>query len=112
VPNGKSVVLKPGQQAVIQAEQIDVADVDTELYTAWIANIFKFRETELRVIMGQLSRWYDIDVEYAGDIPPTYFYGQIGRDNSLSAALRILKGSGLNFEIQKTERYQKLIIYP
>jgi len=107
-----AVTLNPGEQAVIKGNRIDVKAVDVELYTAWKNGLFKFRETELRSVMSQLSRWYDMDVEYIGDIPDTHYYGQISRDNNLSAVLRILKGSGLNFKITKTGDTQKVTVYP
>lgn len=109
---GSDVRLDPGEQAIVSGQHIDVKKVDVAPYIAWRDGNFKFYETELRSVLRQLSRWYDMQVEYRGDIPITYYYGQIGRNNNLSAVLRILKESGLHFSIENTETTRKLIVHP
>lgn len=106
-----AVGLKPGEQAVIDGKGIEVKAVNVAPYTAWRDGVFRFDETELRSVLRQLSRWYDMEVEYRGDIPDTYYYGQIGRNNNLSAVLRILKESGLSFTVENDGVIRKLVVH-
>ena len=71
--------LKPGEQAVVGEDGIAVAEVDTDLYTAWKDGYFIYRRAALDDIMQELARWYDF----------TYFYQNSGvADLNLTAKLR------------------------
>jgi len=50
--------------------------------------------------MRQMSRWYDVEVTYVGEIPPTLFSGKVYRNTSLAQALEILSFSKVNFKIE------------
>jgi len=60
--------------------------------------------------MKGLSRWYDIQVEYQGNIPATYFYGEIGRDKNLAEVIRLIEKSGVKFKLKQKGSTYKLII--
>jgi len=98
---GKSFVkIAPGQQAVNSLNEINIvrnADVDEAI--AWKNGKFLFRNTDLQTIMRQLSRWYDVDVEYQGQVPERHYRGRISRNVPVSQVFEILKTSGLNFTI-------------
>jgi hypothetical protein len=49
--------------------------------------------------MRQLARWYDIDVEYAGEIPPQQFMGKIQRNLPISAVLKGLENEHVHFQL-------------
>ncbi|MDM8177425.1 DUF4974 domain-containing protein [Olivibacter sp. 47] len=78
---------------------------------AWKKGVFYFDETKITDAMNQLSRWYDVEIVYKGDVPDTYFYGEISRKKSLSAVLAILEEGGVKFKIDKTTGTNKLIVY-
>lgn len=101
VQAGTPLLLRPGQQSIISDDKARVIPVDTTLYIAWKNGQFNFNETELNMVMNQLKRWYDLTIEYKGDIPPTYYYGSISRQKNLADVLTLLKESGLNFSIEK-----------
>jgi transmembrane sensor len=98
---GKSTVkITPGEQAINVAGGINVihnADIDEAM--AWKNGKFLFRNTDLQTIMRQLSRWYDVDVEYQGVIAERHYRGRISRNVPVSQVFEILKTSGLNFTI-------------
>ncbi|GEP95027.1 FecR family protein [Chitinophaga cymbidii] len=110
--NTASAVLKPGQQSVVSGKQISVAEVDVAAYTSWKEGYFTFNGTELREAMRQLSRWYDVDVIYEGNIPPTPFYGKISRSNSLAGVLDILKEGNVHFRIENNGTAYRVIVMP
>lgn len=98
--SGASVKLKPGEQAVNTINAIDVkenADIDEAV--AWKNGKFLFRNTDLHTIMRQLSRWYDVDVEYQGNVVQKHYRGRISRNVPVSEIFQILKTSGINFTI-------------
>ncbi|MBB6126521.1 FecR family protein [Mucilaginibacter lappiensis] len=98
--NGATVKLKPGEQAVNTVNAIDVeenADIDEAV--SWKNGKFLFRNTDLHTIMRQLSRWYDVDVEYQGNVVQKHYRGRISRNVPVSEIFQILKTSGINFTI-------------
>jgi ferric-dicitrate binding protein FerR (iron transport regulator) len=98
--NKSEVVLQPGQQAVDHPGIIRVVrDADIEEAMAWKNGKFIFRNADLHTIMRQLSRWYDVDVEFQGIIPEKHYRGRISRNVPASQVFEILKTSGINFLI-------------
>jgi transmembrane sensor len=103
VSDGKQkAIIKPGQQSIIQStdnHSIIIRDADTEEAIAWKNGKFLFNHTDLQTIMRQISRWYDVDVEYQGTIAPNHYSGHISRDVPVSQLFQVLKTSGINFTI-------------
>jgi ferric-dicitrate binding protein FerR (iron transport regulator) len=98
--NQLTVKLKPDQQAVNTVTAIDIKqDADIDEAVAWKNGKFLFRNTDLRTIMRQLSRWYDVDVEYLGNVAQKHYRGRISRNVPVSEIFQILKTSGINFTI-------------
>jgi transmembrane sensor len=108
----QSIILKEGQQIQItQYPQDGLKIIDTadlEKVMAWKNGLFNFNDMPLRTAMNQLARWYDIDIEYEGEIPDRIFYGEITRDLSLSQLLLLLKDIDIRYEIKE----RTLIIKP
>ncbi|MBO9728530.1 MAG: FecR family protein [Chitinophaga sp.] len=100
--NSGSVVIQPGQQAICNGNTnntIRTISADTEKETAWINNLFSFKNDNLPSVMREISRWYNIQVKYRGQIPDERFYGEISRNSKLSDVLKILEINGITFEI-------------
>lgn len=104
--------LDVGEQSVRSAALFKKAKVDIRSVVAWKDGLFSFRDTELQTAMNQLSRWYDLEVVYEGDIPPTHFFGDISRQQPLSGALELLVESGLRVRIERTAAGNRLIVMP
>jgi len=101
--------LRPGQQSVIEKNQMVVVDhADTESAVAWKNGYFHFRDASLEDLMRQIARWYDVEIEYRGTIPERKFGGEISRHNNASEVLKILELSKVNFEIEG----KKIIVMP
>ena len=100
---GKSATLSPGQQASItnSVGNINVlANVDTEKEMAWKNGYFQFEDENLESIMRQVARWYDVDVNYDGNMSKEHFTGRLPRNANVSKVLKILSLSGVKFRIE------------
>lgn len=116
--DGKTVLLAPGQQAQagrVTGESIDVTAPDTEQVMAWKNGRFYYNNADLKTIMRQIMRWYNVEVEYSGKVPVRYFTADISRDNNLSAILKVLELSNIHFRLEENaaDGYtEKLIVSP
>lgn len=104
--------LSPGKQSTVRDGRINIQEVNVTPFVSWRNGLFSFRETEMHEVMNQLSRWYDVEVIYERPVPPTHFFGDIRRNESLASVLSILKQSGVNFKIEKDGSQSKLIVLP
>lgn len=94
--SNKTQILKPGQQAVTGVSgELSMADnIDLDQVMAWRNNKFVFGDkADIRTIMRQIARWYDVNVEYRGTIT-NHFGGSISRDVSMSEVFRVLQATG------------------
>ncbi len=98
----RAAVLKPGQQALLNGVQLDVKkDIDTEVIMAWKNGKFNFDGDNIQTVMRQLEKWYDVQVEYRGDITTEEFVGVISRNVNLSEILNMLeKTNAVDFELK------------
>lgn len=106
---GSGAILRPGEQAVVAQSGVKVLQADTAKVMAWRHGIFNFENADIKTVMRQLERWYDIDVVYEKAIPEITFGGKMGRDLSLQHVLRILEISKVHFRLEPDN---KLIVTP
>jgi transmembrane sensor len=101
-------ILKPGQEAFIAENALNIQQADLDKAIAWKENIFYFKEDGIENIMEQMARWYDLEIIYEGKIPAATFSGSINRNAKLSEVLELLSfTSGYKFDI--VERKLKVI---
>ncbi|CAL1519686.1 FecR domain-containing protein [Chitinophaga sp. MM2321] len=87
------MLLKPGQQAQVNKEgQLQlVKNVNVDVATAWKNGRFEFDDNSLPSVMRQITRWYNVDVVYEGNIPDISFSGAISRQENVSQVLTMLE---------------------
>lgn len=87
--NNSSTLIKPGQMAVNTMQQkLKVMPADLEEVMAWKNDMFIFNNENIVSIMKKISRWYDVDVEYKGDVSGVNFDGNYSRSKGLKSLLR------------------------
>lgn len=99
----RSALLKPGQQSVIANNGTDLRvsdDVDTARVLAWENGKFSFSNTDIRTVMRQVERWYDVDVEYSESFTNATFSGGFSRSMEFSKVLRSLAFTGVDFQVK------------
>lgn len=100
-PASSPVLLKPGQQAATGKAEIKVVnDANIDQVMAWRYGLFNFDRSNLQSVMNELSRWYDVDVRYEGQIPSRIFRGKIKRDLSLTQVLEVLQDVNIKFKME------------
>lgn len=104
------IVLKPNEQSILSKNSFKVIEVNGDDFVAWKNGYFSFQRADLRSVMHQLSRWYDVDIVYTGEIPKETFTGKIYRNMSLSKVLEVLAFAGVNFKIEGVDN-SILVIY-
>lgn len=96
--NHKSkMLLKPGQEATADehTSEILIKEVNTRMAVAWKNGYFAFEDENIVDIMNQVSRWYDIEVAYQGELTDKTFGGTYAKTKSLSELLKGLELTGL-----------------
>lgn len=107
--NKENIILKPGQQSQFPNQSTnqsiritDNADVAEVL--AWKNGLFKFHKASLQTVMRQLSRWYNVNVNYEGKIPDVEFSGEITRNVNMSEVLDILSYLKVHFKMKQNNQ--------
>ncbi len=101
---GKSVVIKPGEQAEIGVGSgMTVQKVNVEEVVAWKNGRFIFNSASIESIMRQAARWYDVTVIFENKSNET-FSGRLPREANLSELLKMLAATGsVEFNINGKE---------
>jgi len=103
------LVLSPGQQAKFHPQAVSanaekaitlLKNVDTGHETAWKDGFFWFDDTDLHTLMRQVARWYDVEVEFKGDVSNDGFSGKVPRSVPLSRLMKVLEQSEINFKVE------------
>ena len=98
----QSALLMPGQQATARpgAHSFQTATVDAGQAIAWKDGYFNFNGADIRTVMRELARWYDIQVSYKGETPKRRFVGKVYRNITAEEALKIISYFGAHFHIE------------
>lgn len=113
--NNEQMTLRPGQQSRLsQSEQLQlVTNPDIEMIMAWKNGFQSFKKADIGAILRQIKRWYDVEVEYEGDIPPELtFTGEIPREVTLSQLLKALESKRLHFTMDAPNRKLRVQFNP
>lgn len=94
--------LQPGQQASLGRGngELKIREANMEQVVAWKNGLFQFEKAGIREIMRQISRWYNVEVSYAGKPTERAFDGKIRRSAELSKVLKILELSDVKFSVE------------
>lgn len=89
-----NTVLQPGEMARISNGIDVVRNIDIREVMAWREGKFRFGESaDIKTIMRQISRWYDVQIVYKGTVTG-HLGGTINREANVSQVLKILEMTG------------------
>jgi len=91
--NSAPVTLVPGQQALLNnvSGAIYVQQANIDAVMGWQKGIFIFKGENIKSIMRELSRWYNVDIVYKGDFSDQNFSGRVSRFKNISEVLNLLE---------------------
>jgi biopolymer transport protein ExbD len=95
-------ILKPGQQAVIKRGDVQtkIMIADEAQALAWKDGYFLFKNTNIKDVVNELERWYNVDIKYEDEMEFENITGYISRNVKISSVLKLLQLSGIvNYEI-------------
>jgi len=99
--NAEDVILKPGQQALLNAGQLNVKAVDAGAEVDWKSGYFIFKNEDMRSIMRKIERWYDVEIVFAKDFNNRSYEGSISRFKNISEVLRKFELTGnIHFKME------------
>ncbi len=114
VTNGRETgMLKPGQQAVLSkvTNHIElIEDADIEQATAWKNGSISMHHADVPVLMREISRWYDVDVEIKGNLQKRDLYFSVSRYANLSELLKVFDNYHLHYQLDAANK--KLTVTP
>jgi ferric-dicitrate binding protein FerR (iron transport regulator) len=110
-----SKLLMPGQQSKVN-KMIKVFNVDTQEAIAWKNGYFMFNNENIESVMRKVSRWYNVDIEYQGNISQKALWGSLSRFKNLSELTDMLELTGsVHFKIvpgDTSEKERRIIVMP
>jgi transmembrane sensor len=85
----KETLLKPGQIAINNmGAALDIQTADLDEVMAWKNGLFIFNNENITMVMKKISRWYDVEVVFKGDMKNVNFLGNYSRAKSLASLLK------------------------
>jgi transmembrane sensor len=111
IGNRESAILKSGEQAVIAANSPLTIhhSPDLKQVMAWKNGLFRFDGVDLKAMMRQLARWYDVEVIFEQGAPISEpFNGAMQRSLQLSQVLKGMTAMGIHVK----KEGKKIIIMP
>ncbi|QEC40704.1 DUF4974 domain-containing protein [Pseudobacter ginsenosidimutans] len=101
----QSVILTHSMQSIYShdrgaAGNFRLRQVDTDDVVAWKNGLFNFNNADIKTVMRQLARWYDVEVVYEGVLPNEKFDGEISRNSTLAEVFNILELSAIHFKVE------------
>jgi transmembrane sensor len=105
-PTGRQVgewsILKPGEQAIASSHSPLTIDhtPDISQVMAWKNGHFNFNGNDIRSVMNEIARWYDLEVIYESEPPSRQIVGEIQRDLTLSQVMTVLKKLNINYRLE------------
>ncbi|WP_209865365.1 FecR domain-containing protein [Chitinophaga sp. OAE865] len=104
-------LLAPGKEAILNraSGKINVKEGDTEAAIAWKNGYFLFDNEKIESIMKQISRWYNVEVSYQGDVSGKAIGGSLPRSKNVTEVLSMLELTGtVHFKIEG----RRIIVMP
>lgn len=105
------VIIKPNQNVTMQrnGSTLTVNETDVEAAVMWKNGYFHFDDEPIEGIMRKVSRWYNVEIVYKGNIAGKTFGGNISRFKNVSELLDVLQTTGsIHFQIKE----RRIIVMP
>lgn len=93
--NSSECRLKPGQQAILGKDGIDIWEVEPMHFVAWKDGYFVYQDKKLDDILKELSRWYDFTYFYQNNhLKDIVLTAKLKKFDSAERLFRVLSETG------------------
>lgn len=98
----RHVLLKPKYVAVNDLKgNLLVKQANIEQVMAWKNGLFVFDNVNLKEAMNMAARWYDIEVDYRGNVAQKKLWGTVSKYKTITELLDKIKfTTGINYKIE------------
>ena len=103
-----NLILAPGEQAEDVDGKLAVRHPDVYRVTAWRRGFFNFSDADIKAVMRQIARWYDVEVKFEGEPSKEKLEGSISRNQNLDETLAALDA----LHIHATVQNRVVTVYP
>lgn len=94
-------IIEAGYAVTALSDKLSVQEVDMEEALSWKDGYFYFNGKDLSEILEEVSRWYDVKVEYEAEMPKKRYRGGVKRSVTLANVCAVLNDlSGKVFSIE------------
>ena len=102
----RSTILRESGSFNVHAYPADTLKVaNDEQSTAWKNRMIIYKNASLKTILDEISRWYNVDVEYKGGIPDKKYTIRLSRNAEFSEVIRVLTEQGARLSVNKKYIY-------
>ncbi len=102
----EQALLKPGKEAISEpGSPVRIVKAPTEA-DSWMKGFFNLEGEDLQSLLGEVSRWYNVEIELKGELPSMQLTGSIARGLAIDKLLEILKSQGegrFDFKFEKSK---------
>lgn len=90
----RSSFIRPGEQAVLSKNKLNVVKVNVNQYTSWKEGEFIFEHEKLEDIMKKISRWYDVEIFYLNNnVKDYHFTAWFKKDRGIDYVVKQLRAT-------------------
>lgn len=102
LPSEQFVIIKPGQQSLLEGKVIKILNVDVGEILAWKNGEFMFNNENLESVARKLARWYDLEIEVSADLKDVSIWGSVSRYDNFNKVFDIIKmtDSAIQFTVE------------
>ena len=96
------VKINPGQQVVLKKRNLEVRQVDVDVYLGWKSGLFVFEDHLLGEVLRELERWYDVQIVIEDEkIEQLKFTSDFPRYENIGKVLDIIElATCVKFEVR------------
>ncbi len=108
--SGFNALLSPGEQGSITSiGKIDVSKVNVNDVVAWKDGVFVFNNDDIHKVMQQIARWYNVEVDYEGNVSNKKLGGTVSRYANIDDLLKTIElTKNVHFRIEG----RRIIVMP
>jgi transmembrane sensor len=110
--NLSKTVIKAGELSSVNVstQKNTLSKADLDIASAWRNGLFSFKDADIKTVMKDIARWYNVEVKYEGrvsELPD--FSGKMGRNLTLKQVMKVLSIMRVQFRIEEDKR---IVIMP